>query len=155
MNKELLLRVKEAILAHPEHFDMFGFMTGPKFIYESSETVIATIDDLNAGQCGTTACIAGWAVALSPKDEVRKAYSHRADIGDVAAFFLGYGLDGFDNLMPLFYDDYWPRDLKDRYRAASREENYLEMAKAAAETIERFIAEHEPSPTPATGGQEG
>lgn len=45
MNKKLLLDVATAIEANPEHFDMGSFC--------------------GKNDCGTTACIAGWAVALS------------------------------------------------------------------------------------------
>ena len=45
INTNLLLQVRDCILARPEHFDMGSYV--------------------DRTDCGTTACIAGWAVSLS------------------------------------------------------------------------------------------
>jgi len=52
MNTKLLLRVKRAILRHPKQFDMSRW-----FFYVGADVP----------RCGTTACIAGWALTLDGK----------------------------------------------------------------------------------------
>ena len=50
MNKTLLLRVRAAILAEPEKFDMSDY-------FKKSDS----------SPCGTAACIAGWSIAISKR----------------------------------------------------------------------------------------
>lgn len=90
MNKVLIQQVIEAIESDPEHFDMSDF-----FGY--------------SGGCGTTACIAGWAIYLAHKDkqelpELTRPYyaggtaSEAIHLMEISPSTAGY----------LFYTTFWP-----------------------------------------------
>lgn len=59
--------IADKIVEHPEKFDMRQVFFGPEF-YRSS---VQAGDFRSAKQfmnnCGTTACIAGWAISLNPR----------------------------------------------------------------------------------------
>lgn len=59
-NAELAYKVLDAVNAHRKSFDMSDWWDGP------AERV--TLNDLLDEKCGTTACFAGWAIALSGYD---------------------------------------------------------------------------------------
>lgn len=90
MNRELLARVRDRIAeVGNEHCDMDNFAKG------------GTVAASGAMACGTTACIAGYAIAMS-----RGAYdiSMVDEPADVASDLLG-----FSSNQP-FYVGYWPYD---------------------------------------------
>lgn len=58
-NAELAWRALDAAKANPDHFDMNLWAATP----DQSGSV--GLDDLQGSQCGTTACLAGWVVAVS------------------------------------------------------------------------------------------
>lgn len=74
MNIDKLLEVRASILAHPEHFDMGDFFQAKGVDSEYEEDIaslditeyVANLDDFSPTNCGTSACIAGWTVALNP-----------------------------------------------------------------------------------------
>jgi hypothetical protein len=65
-NVERLNKVADMIQAHPEHFDMSNWVVVGEDRHYGSDAAIAGSVDLFG--CGTTACIAGWAVCLWPAE---------------------------------------------------------------------------------------
>lgn len=82
--------VADLIEAHPKNFDMKWFYSG-----FSGVVVFERGDRPDPTQCGTTCCIAGWAVIVTPPDE-----STSTDIEYDADNLLALGGDG----STLFYD---------------------------------------------------
>ena len=118
MNIELLERVKEAILANPQHFDMSCW---------------GNLEKNNGGfTCNSAACIAGWAVFLE-----KGIMLDNQDVESEAQRLLRL-YDG--EAYQLFYDSNWPDEFEDRYRDAAWADNYAEIARAAAARIDRFLA---------------
>lgn len=120
LNVELLTKVKEHILAHPEELDMRNFI------------------------CGTTACIAGHACLLSgdkpvfSKAEgslmgVRDASGELRTVGSRAADLLTNDTDNTD------YDPAVRGDLFDLFYSCQSEPT---DASFIASELDRFIAEH-------------
>lgn len=109
MNKELLLQIKERILAEPNLFSMTGY-------YKKMD-------------CGTSHCIAGWAVHLTEGDKGL----HLGDFHNRACTALGIS---YGQGHGLFYDDEWPRELSDEYNENTDKK---ERAQIAARAIDRFI----------------
>ncbi len=120
MNTELLLKVKAAILADPLKFDMCAFFTAD----ESSP-------------CGTTACIAGHAVAIDSGELDLSKWNQFSSYHFKGQSVLGLD-DGQSNR--LFYSEAWPRELYDRYIDASEASNRPLVASISAERIDHFIA---------------
>lgn len=124
MNIELLKKVKQAILDNPEHFDMSTFFDGCEGSnYEDDPKLL--------GKCGTTACIAGWAIHLSGCPITDLDFEH-----DLGKDLLGLTED---QAQSLFYEDGWPGAIYNEYYEALEEEDHLGMAKAAAKMIDRLI----------------
>ncbi len=127
LNVALLQTVKQHIVADPGNLSMLNWIR-------------------HAGECGTTACIAGWIVVFSEpgeslEDREVKAIVIRAEshgdlrFANLAATRIGYPRSGAN--CPLFYVDDWPRDLTLRWAGAK---TAADAAAAAAEAIDRFIA---------------
>lgn len=137
-NKELLLRVRDEILAHPEHFDMAWWAYHPKVdgieTFEELDGEIAS--DLQAHACGTSACIAGWTVLLS-----ETGLESNEDYLEVAAI-EALGIDSRSANI-LFFSRQWPDSLQALYRDALATGDAKEVARAAAARIDAFIAEME------------
>lgn len=96
LDVERLNKVADMIQSHPEHFNMDWFLSREGGTGSCWPQDIAGADLF---ECGTTACIAGWAVALwgaevGPKD---------TDIDATAARILGMDKDEAGVL--LFYAD--------------------------------------------------
>lgn len=120
MNTALLLQVKDAILAETEHFDMGYWFRDHMHRDRALQTLT---------QCGTTACIAGWAVYIGI-DNVRTVrwieYKAKAllDLSKCQA-------------SRLFYVANWPLQYYSAYHDATSD---LQRAVVAAQRIEHFIA---------------
>ena len=72
MNVKLLKQIKEAIRRHPKQFDMAEWFRR----------------DVEAPRCGTTACIAGWALTLQTASKRPiYAYAEASDERDAPAKF--------------------------------------------------------------------
>lgn len=101
-NAELAYRVLDAINAHPAHFDMDNWVR----VAPSAELV--GLEQLTSPECGTTACFAGWAVALSGYQMTRNREVILANrlvsqgIAKFAADLLGLN---DDQAADLFYAD--------------------------------------------------
>jgi hypothetical protein len=119
MNTELLLRVKAAILEEPNKFDMGMW-------FEDAA-------------CGTTACIAGWSVALSENlKDLRDGFSFWGKLDGTISGHAAKAI-GVDELTAdkLFYTNNWPEDLERLFNNAHSTE---ERAKVAADRIDHFIS---------------
>lgn len=66
MNAERLNKVADMIQAYPEHFDMASYLDGPDYTNSETSTpeAVMTAPLTSPVDCGTTACIAGWACHL-------------------------------------------------------------------------------------------
>jgi len=87
--------------------------------------------------CGTAACIAGWAVALHKKLNPAKA-SQFSGPWDVALKVLR--LNNCNDGGRLFHIDNWPEQFYDEYNNAMRAKDAKGMAVAASKRIDHFIA---------------
>jgi len=118
MNVKLLRKVAKFILAKPKRFDManFGYRLPKK----------------NGGpECGTVACIAGWAVILS------QGIPQRADvpmpsIGRLEGM-VALGISD-EQAQRLFYTEPWPKQFAEYDR-----DQTLKAARIAVKRIEHFI----------------
>ena len=116
MNTFLLLKVKEAILANPEHFDM------------------------SLWACGTAACICGWTAKLAGEyDKLREMLDSPFDIPENYPAKLGARLLKIDveQAEALFLSG-WPVHFLERYTDA--EGDRVKRAQVVAEAIDDFIA---------------
>ncbi len=136
MNEKLLVEVKEAILAHPEHFGMHGWMKRDSRAlnaWEWDELVSSEADPLVS--CGTTACIAGWVVGLAGEKAL--------DLNDGPVMFGRWVAERAEQLLGLtqsqtmlFFHDKWPAQFEIAYEEAATD---VEAAQIAGELIDCFI----------------
>jgi hypothetical protein len=133
INVALLRQVAERIKAHPKAFDMESCfyqstIEGAESVEEAGEKLPALL----ASECGTTACIAGWTVALA-QDE------YMPQIGNsLRRARRSLGLDE-RQASRLFHHDHWPRPFLGQYEGAWEEYDRKEMAEVAARRIEHLI----------------
>lgn len=122
MKTALLRQVETAILAEPKQFDISHWW----------EYVGAGVPN-----CGTTACIAGWAIAIANHENPREArdrYIEKGywDIVEHAAGILGITPSQGER---LFFIYHWPA----RYRRQYGKLTVEGKAKRAVRRIEHFI----------------
>lgn len=150
---ELLRRIQKALREHPDRFDMDRWFYDPargyadepaldswgQYVVEGPHLVpdVPMMKGLTE-TCGTTACIAGWAVALSG-ERVQPGMSIQTE----AERLLGWvrpertnGTTGFGHC-PLFHVGRWPGDLLDRHCEAA--DRTAEQAEIACEAVDRWI----------------
>jgi len=116
MNTFLLLKVKEAILANPDHFDMSFWA------------------------CGTTACICGWTAKLAGEyGKLRQMLDYPDDLTENYPAELGARLLKIDvwQAEQLFLSG-WPRHFLEKYTDAQGDR--VKRAQVVAEVIDDFIA---------------
>jgi hypothetical protein len=114
MNKELLLKVADAIEANPEHFDIENWFN----------------------MCGTTACIVGWAwhIYLGNKNLIA---THREWQGMKRYEERTEDLLGISNIDHIAFTQYWlNKRLADRFEKAKRSGT---RAKIAAAYVRWFV----------------
>lgn len=147
MNKELLLKVKEQILREPKQFLMEDWFTNQDGLDHSYNGDRPDGDLIKAPyiipNCGTAACIAGWALSLAvgtnPKDTSRhfsyynesREASSRLDIDKETG-------------KKLFFFSLWPRlelGLLETDTDTTFTQNYTpeQRAEIAARRIDLFI----------------
>lgn len=125
MNQKLLLRVRSAILAHPDQFDMSGYF---------NTCLWFGVNKQPAGGCGTAACIAGWTAFLTRKSRTLDA-ANRV-VGDThSEAVAALDITGEESLR-LFYSAQWPKQFRTRYNKAT---TVKQRARAAADRISWFI----------------
>ena len=121
MNTELLLKVKQHILAEPKRLDM------EKWCKKLTPEEIQSLPN-EYPQCGTIACIAGWTCVL----------------GSSGAKFGGEVMYTAEELLnipmhasyKLFYTQHWPEEFQQKYILAKTPQ---ERAQVTAEVIDDFI----------------
>lgn len=133
MNIDLLYDVQQSILDDPEQFDMSSWF--------------------GESECGTTACIAGWAVSIHYDNPIEKNDRRPGSwmihfinrhtestvfFEDVASDVLGID-DGPDT---LFLIANWPDSYHNQYHQARRDENPRRAAHVAAHYISYWVNEH-------------
>ena len=113
MNSKLLLKVKEAILAEPDNFDM------------------------DQWHCGTSHCICGWAQVLSGKVKDSFNTDSHTEVG-----MKLLGLTDVTQAMTLFYTSCWPQPFRQSYLNIFKDDPDLkkQQAEVAARRIDHFIA---------------
>ncbi len=132
LNVKLLRKVKAQILKEPAQFAMTKWFT--RDIAQANE--FAEVLDIRRRvipNCGTAACIAGWAVAIhkeSNPELVARSYYMPYDANDAL------DLDD-DNSHLLYHVARWPRKFLERWRRAR---SMAARARVAADRIEHFIA---------------
>lgn len=117
MNIDLLQKVKQAILANPDRFDMDRWAFGVG-VYPYGEAKFP--------ECGTTCCMGGWAAAVWNRENPDKTPVNFNDGMRV----LGLNID-----QAIVY--YWPREFAERYEFAN---SNIERSIAAADYIDYLIA---------------
>lgn len=129
INTELLERVKQHILEEPKRFDMHSFVT--RVSTHAPEEIRPA--------CGTTACIAGWAILLDRADR-GEAVPRRIS----SAFYYSVEFRAMELLSltekqrrSLFYVSSWPQEFRRTFNLAR---TLSERAEIAARRIDRFIA---------------
>ena len=127
LNLKLLRKIQKHILAEPARFVMWTWFLR-RADTTSSYTPDGGNDRVKFPDCGTAACIGGWACILS-------GASLAGDIHTRARNLLGLTLDeGRD----LFSENRWPLELRAQLMDGKTP---LARAKAGAAAIERFIKE--------------
>lgn len=140
MNVDMLRAVQKAILAHPSDFWMGRWTCGREQLPVPW-----------ASECGTVACIAGWAVKERYGDEMvrildyGKGHPDTAVTGYIGMHPIGpIAADVLDLTPPqaerLFMDGRWPDNLHTAYAMATRLSAPHIAAYIAAARIDLFIA---------------
>lgn len=140
MNIPLLLKVKQAILEHPNRFDMNWFI-GPNMNWFIGPT-----------HCETTACIGGWSVAIAKYEadlELAniKIYSGDLSCREQAQIELGLTHDQAEK---LFHVENWPEEFQELYYNTEGEKG---VAQLAVDYIDYFIAEQTKLQSDPVGGK--
>lgn len=127
MNIQLLLQVKEQILKEPLQFRM--------------ENWFSDVSPFFIPNCGTTACIGGWAVAILKQITPREAALENGvtDFSRNAAARYALLLTEAQ-AERLFYRTSWPDRFRDDYLWARHNQDMTKAAQVAAERIDHFIA---------------
>lgn len=132
LNIKLLRKIQKHILEKPRRFLMSTFYVRAKdidrdfFVCDGSSG-----EHVKFEECGTAACIGGWAVFLSATKGVN---AQPQDIRGRAIKLLGLKTLMGDE---LFEVDYWPAKFKDAYDSAKSQQ---QRARIAARRIDHFIA---------------
>lgn len=140
MNIPVLLQAKADILAHPDQCQMGDFYSQYLDIGESDD---GWGHGLEAGGCGTAACIAGW---------IMFRVAGCATLADADSMIWGgepldkhamrhAGLTE-DERHALFFTSGWPQDLKHKLWKSTTPEQF---AGVMAERIDRLIEEGRPA----------
>lgn len=120
LNIKLLKRVRNKILKYPKRFEMDHFY-GPTLRFNRR---------LVPADCGSSACIAGWAVFLASGK--RKL----PDGGPRSTWDEAKKLLGLHNAASLFISDDWPERFRSQYCNAKTPKG---RARVAANRIDHFI----------------
>jgi hypothetical protein len=124
LNVRLLRRIQRRILKEPRQFQM--------------DDLYSATDDFGkevTANCGTAACIAGWAVALSSGISPREA-SILDSTGQQNTWGLAVKKLGLESGRPLFLVYEWPGKF---WAAYERAKTNRQQAKVAVARIEHFI----------------
>jgi hypothetical protein len=133
MNIKLLRKVKNYILEEPRRFDMstFGSVFKSKINFKDATGESAR----NFPPCGTTACIAGWALGVNAPRP--KSFFKKLKYGAIPNLAQKKLRLSHEEKERLFYDASWPSKYSLALLAAKTPAG---RARVAAERIEHFIA---------------
>lgn len=132
MNKTLLRRIRNHILAEPRRLVMDSYILDKSYADEKVKDQDSACNEYNFAKCGTAACIAGWTVLLSSlpnclEPSIMSAIEPRA----IRALKITH-LQAFR----LFNVDKWPEKFQKAYRACKVIKT---KARIAADRINHFI----------------
>lgn len=137
---ELLQRTKAAVLANPDHFDMDYWVAydDKEWVEDGHGHLLITGTDnvpstpllASLSHCGTTACGAGWIVALSgekvtPGEPIALAAARLIEFTKFT-----------DDPCPLFHTSRWPYRILERYQVAETAED---QAEAFGKAVDAWI----------------
>lgn len=125
MNVKLLEKVKEAILAEPRQFVMGEYFVIDEGLFDLGREI---------PNCGTAACIAGWAVTLGRRFKNPARARRIPAVGEEAVKLLRLDEDG---AFRLFLVGDWPWQYREAWSEAKTAKA---RAKVAAKRIDHFIA---------------
>jgi hypothetical protein len=120
MNTELLKKIKKYIKRYPERLDMKYIVQTPlgSNDYVESWKQLQGVNGITSeNACGTVACIAGWAIALSDKRVSKTSHyldSAHVDFNLLEGARIALGLDDLES-RSLFDPDAWPAQFRERY----------------------------------------
>lgn len=153
LNVELFRKVQAAIQAEPRRFEMGQWLQvkrgRSRVNVTAPVTLDGTVDNWEFAECGTAACLAGWAVLADKiedvclakpkeiKDVAKTMNSWSWDIPRHGRELLGISYDARDR---LFYADSWPRPFRGRYMKAIIANDPVAAAQAASDLIDHIIA---------------
>lgn len=141
MNIDLLLKVKARILQAPSQFVMNTSYANTHTNREQ-HTIFgkAPSDDIDRDtieNCGTAACIAGWAVAISRDTNPKSMLDQFGDLWDLVQSTAADKLElDSEQCDKLFHISGWPRKFRERWYDATTLE---QRALVAADRIDYFI----------------
>lgn len=128
LNVRLLRRIQKALLKEPSQFNM------EQYFNDRSTT------KRKPANCGTAACIGGWAYALSknlnPSKARVKYLAEHGFMGPIASRLLGLGTGDKINEHALLYLEQWPQPFRTNYSKAKTDRA---AARAAVDRIEHLI----------------
>lgn len=149
VNVGLFQKIKAKILEEPRSFNMRSWG------WHLTKDALKAIEDILPPEkqplCGTSACIAGWALAIDHTEKGNSLVGFDFDQPAKAARLLGLAPDSLpeDQLIRRFADnsswpaifdnDNWPEPFKQRYKEAC--DDQAECAKIAAEFIDYICGE--------------
>jgi hypothetical protein len=122
MNVRLLRRIQRQILKEPKQFWMDAYFS--------------SLMRWEIPNCGTTACIAGWATALGKNKNPKQAWLTGVDARDYAEKKLKITSGEASN---LFLTDAWPMKYRRSYARAIIGKNPTTAASIAVKRIDHFI----------------
>lgn len=120
LNVRLLRRIQKHILEEPRRFFMSGLLLRIKSKAQWMHEKQRSFDMASTPpSCGTTACIAGWALVLTDNEKTR------ANRLSKAAELLGIHPN---NTGPLFLSECWPSPFSLRYANAKTPKQRVKVA---------------------------
>lgn len=145
MNTELLLRVRDHILAEPRRLNMSRWAQPArpgnkvKIQYElgeqiSDENSVKRLTARTAPPCETVACIAGWAVTLNNPELIKGLSFYQINWYRRAQAALDLENDLLADR--LFYPQYWPEPFCSAYTKCKTQR---QRARLVAKVINNFI----------------
>ena len=141
VNPDHVEALKQLMRENVERLDMVECLCGYR-----SRIFAEIMADLKDPECGTTACIAGFATILYANDGNALFEDEGYGYYDYACRYLGIERDIANpiiNYYWLFHNETWPLELNRRYGDALNAENPVEAVEVACEAIDRYIAEYQ------------
>lgn len=138
LNTELLLKVKQHILAEPARLRMDLWLKRglPGTEMHTMNPGYDEPDAFKLPSCGIVGCIAGWtAVLYAPEDANPESYYVRAENAEELL-----GINSDIEPFNLFYVDHWPSELMNAYYYYGNTQD--QRAQIVGRVIDRYITEY-------------